>query len=93
MLGKRYGFWFRSVVGVPVGVALEVPATFGLAFERAAEPAGISAGGVARNRRGTVIRIRSAHRQIHRPPKPEEVCDVGDDRNRPPQGVPCSRRG
>jgi hypothetical protein len=51
-----------------VGLALEVPAArFGLAFERAVEPAGVPAGGVARNRRSTGIRIRSAHRQIHRP--------------------------
>ena len=50
-----------------MGLALEVPATFGLAFERAAEPVGISAGDVARNRRSTNVDIRSAHRQIHRP--------------------------
>lgn len=54
---------FRSVVGVLVGLALEVPATSRVGFERFAEPAGIPAGGVARNRRSTQICIRSADRR------------------------------
>ena len=51
-----------------MGVVLYVLATCGLAFERVTELAGISADGVARNTRSTDIGIRSAHRQIYRPP-------------------------
>lgn len=58
-----------------MGLALEVTAArFGWAFERAVEPAEVPAGGVARNRRSTGIRIRSAHRQTQRPCEHGGVC-------------------